>query len=360
MYKYLFFSIVCILVVSCGTNTEKIKPTVASISESIYASGIIKSKNQYQVFSTVNGIIQNVFVSEGDSVTVGSPILSISNDAQKLSKENALLNEAYLDINANQGRLNEAKLLVSLSQNKMKNDSLMFVRQKNLWQQQIGTKVEFEQKELAYQNSKTAYFSSVVKYDDLKRQMNLSSQQAKNNFNISSKQESDFTIKSEVNGLVYNLFKSKGENVSIQMPLAVVGDAKDFVLEMQVDENDIFKLKNGLLVLVTMDSYKGKVFDAIITKIYPMMNERSKTFLIEATFVNQPEILYPNITFEANIILQSKDKALLIPRDYLLNDSMVMKSNKEQVVVKTGLKDYQKIEIISGISAEDDLIKPKP
>ena len=43
---------------------------------------------------------------------------------------------------------------------------------------------------------------------------------------------------------------------------------------------------------------------------------------------------------------------------YVLNDSIVIKSDGEKVIVKTGLKDYQKIEIVSGISANDELIKP--
>jgi len=111
-------------------------------------------------------------------------------------------------------------------------------------------------------------------------------------------------------------------------------------------------------VLVTLDSYRGEVFKAKIIKINPLMNERSKTFLVEAEFVQPPEILYPNITFEANIVLEKKEKALLIPRKYLLNDSMVVKSNGDKVVVKTGLKDYQKIEILSGIGPEDELIIP--
>jgi hypothetical protein len=42
----------------------------------------------------------------------------------------------------------------------------------------------------------------------------------------------------------------------------------------------------------------------------------------------------------------------------LLNDSIVIKANGDKVVVKTGLRDFQKIEIISGISADDELIKP--
>jgi multidrug efflux pump subunit AcrA (membrane-fusion protein) len=345
--------------ISCNNKTEKIKPTVSSISESIYASGIIKSKDQYQAFATVNGIIQNIFVSEGDTVSIGTPILSISNEAQKLNKENAELAEQFTDYNANQGKLNEAKLVIDFAKNKLKIDSALYFRQKNLWQQQVGTKVDLEQKELTYQNSKNAYFSSQVKYDDLKRQLNFTSLQSKKNYLISSKQESDFTLKSEINGVVYDLLKSKGEIVGLQTPLAVIGDSKHFILEMQVDEYDIFKIKKGLTVLITMDSYKGQVFEAKVSKIYPIMNERSKTFLVEAEFDHQPETLYPNVTFEANIVLQSKDNVILIPRHYLVNDSTVIKSNGDKVIVKTGLKDYQKIEIVSGITADDELLKPK-
>ena len=347
------------LLLACKGKDEKIKATVEPITESIYASGIIKSKNQYQAFATVNGIIEKVFVQEGDSVKTGSPILSISNEAQKLGKENAQLAARFADFNANEGKLNEAKLLIDLSRNKMGNDSALYFRQKALWQQQVGSKVELEQRELAYQNSKTVFYSAQVKYDDLKRQLDFNSSQSKNNLLISDKLEGDFTLKSEIDGIVYSLNKERGEIVGVQSPLAVIGDARHFILEMQVDEYDILKIKKDLLVLVTMDSYKGKVFEAKITKVNPLMNERSKTFLVEAEFINPPQTLYPNVTFEANIVVQKKEKAILIPRNYLVNDSMVMKANGEKVLVKTGLKDYQNIEILSGISADDELVKPK-
>jgi hypothetical protein len=89
------------------------------------------------------------------------------------------------------------------------------------------------------------------------------------------------------------------------------------------------------------------------------MNDRSKTFLVEAEFVSQPNILYPNITFEASIIINTKEKAILIPRNYLLNDSMVMRPNGEKIFVKTGLKDYQKIEVLSGLKETDEISKPE-
>ncbi len=240
----------------------------------------------------------------------------------------------------------------------MKLDSSLYFRQAILWKQQIGTKIELEQREIAYENSKNAYLNSCINYEDLRRQLDFTSMQAKKNLLISKKLRNDYTLTSEIDGIVYSINKKKGEIVGLQTPLAIIGDAKHFVLEMQVDEYAILKIRKGQCVLVTLDSYKDKVFSASVTKIDPLMNEQSKTFLIEAQFKDGPELLYPNISFEANIIIQSKSKALLIPRIYLLNDSTVVKSNGEKVTVKTGLKDYEKIEILSGIGTSDELKLP--
>ncbi|MBP6413793.1 MAG: RND transporter, partial [Bacteroidia bacterium] len=61
----------------------------------------------------------------------------------------------------------------------------------------------------------------------------------------------------------------------------------------------------------------------------------------------------------ASIVIRSKEKALLVPRNYLIGDTAVLKSNGEKVRVSLGLKDYQKAEILSGISENDELQKPK-
>lgn len=358
MKKFIFFTLI-LFAFGCKSKVEKTKVVESSITESVYASGLLKSKNQYQVFASVSGILNEVLVAEGDTIKVGDVLFRLVDDAATLSKENAALNAEFANLKANSGKLNEAKLLLELSANKMKNDSLLYFRQKSLWQQQVGTKVELEQKELNYLNAKTNYYSAKVKHDDLLRQLELNATLSQKNLAISSKMESDFSIKSEINGIVYSINKNKGEIVSPQTPIAVIGDAKQFILEMQVDEYDIFKIKNGLQVIVTLDSYKGKSFDAVVTKINPFMNERNKTFLVEAEFVNPPEILYPNTSFEANILLRSKDKALLIPRNCLIHDSIVILENGDSAKVKTGLKDYQKIEIIDGLKVGDEIIIPK-
>lgn len=356
--KYILFLSFIFMLLFCKKKQETVKPILTSITESVYATGIVKSKNQYQVYPTASGIITEIYLEEGDSVNVNTPLLFISNEAQKYAQQNAALNERFTDFKENEGKLADAKMSIEVAKSKMQVDSSLYFRQKNLWQQQIGSKVELEQKELSYKNSKTNYLSSLLKYDDLVRQISFNSSQAKNNLKISNKQENDFVIKSEIKGTLYSLSKSKGEFVSAQTPVAVIGDSRNFILEMQIDEFDIFKVLIGQEVLVTLDSYKGKVFNAKVTKINPLMNERNKSFLIEAEFTDKPEKLYPNITFEANVIIHKKENTLIIPRNYLLNDSTVITADGNQKIIKIGLKDYKNVEVLMGITENDELVKP--
>jgi len=297
-------------------------------------------------------------VKEGDVVKKGDPLIVLVNEASKLNVENAKLAADYADVNSNRDRLNELNINIDLARSKMSNDSLLAVRQQSLWSQQIGTRVELEQRELAYKNSKTAFEASVLRYNDLKKQLNFSSLQSHKNFEISNTLARDYTIKSEVNGRVYSILKEQGEIVSPQSPVAIIGDAGNFILELQVDEFDIAKIRIGQKIMVTMDSYKGQVFEAGIQKIDPIMNDRSRSFTIEAAFVSKPPTLYPNLTAEANIIIQTKEKALTIPRGFLAEDDYVINENNQKKKVVTGLKDYQKVEILSGITSKDVILKP--
>jgi len=347
-----------LLFVACGKKEETIFPTEGPITESIYASGIVKSQDQYQAFVTVNGIIDQILVKEGDVVHVGQPILQLSNEAQKMSTENAQIAANFADKSANQGKLNEAHNIIETSFQKFKLDSSIYFRQKNLWAQQVGTRIELEQKEMAFENSKTNYLSSIQRYRDLKRQISFSADQSKKTVEISARLQQDFTLRSKMNGVVFSISKNKGELVTPQMPIAVIGNPNSFILEMQVDENDIMLLNLNQAIIVRLDSYKNEVFEASVTKIYPYMNERSKTFLVEARFSKAPKKLFPFMNFEASIILKKKDKALLVPRNYLIGDSLITLKGGEKRKVKTGLKDFQQAEIIQGLSKTDELLKP--
>ncbi len=355
------FSTICLLLLfSCRDRETQIQPTIEDITESVYASGVVKSQNQYQVFSTVNGIIKEILVEEGDQVNAGDPIFKIFDKTAELTAENAKLAAEYAQLSENQQKLRELEMAIDLAESKMKNDSLLWERQQKLWEQSIGTKVTLEQTELNYLQSKNNFNSLQLQYKDLHRQLELNARQARNNFEISSTQAEEYLIKSETQGRVYSLLKEKGELVSPQTPLALIGDGDVFYLELQVDEYDIARVQVGQKVFVQMDSYKTEVFEAKVTKINPLLNERSRSFTVEALFQTRPDLLYPYLTAEANIVIQEKKDALTIPRSYLLEETFVMTAEKEKKKVVTGLKDYQKVEIISGLTQEDFIIIPTP
>lgn len=358
MKPILILCIPLLILGGCKETVESTSPLKENITESVYASGTLKSKNQYQVFSTVNGLLARVWVDEGDTVKKGSPLFTILNEASKLTRENAQLAADLADIRTNQGKLDELKLNINLAKSRLQNDSLLMVRQQDLWSQNLGSKVEVERAQLNFQNSKTAYSAAQLRYTDEKRRLDILSKQAQKNLQISQSNESDFTVTSNINGKIYSLLKEQGEMVNTQTALAIIGDATDFIIELQVDEYDITVIRPGQQVKISMDSYKGQVFDALITKINPILNERTKTATVEAVFVNPPSALYPNLSLEANIVLQVKENVLTLPRQYILNDQYVINMAGDTLTIKTGVKDYLKAEILEGVSEQDVLIRP--
>ena len=89
--KWIYISLLLLSLSACNKKEETTFPSEGPISESVYASGTLKSLDQYQAFAPVSGIVDQLFVQEGDSVKIGDPILSISHVAQQLNQENAAL-----------------------------------------------------------------------------------------------------------------------------------------------------------------------------------------------------------------------------------------------------------------------------
>jgi len=356
---YVLLGIFLLSFFSCKTKLEKTKPVEEKITESVYASGVLKSKNQYEVFSTVTGLVAEIVAHEGDTVKKGDAVIRLTNTTAKLNTANATIAASYASTAANSEKLNELRINIDLAKVKLDNDALLLQRQKNLWAQQIGTKNELEQRDLAYKSSVNAWQASQLRYTELQKQISFQEKQSQNNLQVSKTNTADYTIKSETDGIVYSILKEPGEMVNTQTAVALIGDAAIFILELQVDEYDIARIKPGQKVVITMDSYKDQVFEGVVTKIDPSMNERSKSFTIEASFIKQPAALYPKLTCESNIVIQTKEKALTIPASYLMNGDFVLMENKEKRKVITGLKDYQKVEILSGLTINDFILKPE-
>ncbi len=337
------------------------QPTVGSITESVYASGIIKSENQYTVYATVSGVLQKIKVTPGQTIAKGQTLFQIESDKASLTTENARL--AYQLSNENsryiQDKIAEMETKVQMAKDKLVVDQSVYNRNKNIKQYKVISEVEYERVELTYKNSKSNYESAVKQLSQLKLQLKNDQNRNSNNLKISEKSQSDFEVKSAFSGELFDVLVKEGTLITSQMPLAVIGEKNKYLLELDVDENDMVKVILGQKIVVTLDSYKGKVFEAKVDKIYPIMDERSRTFKIEAHFDNPPAKLYPNLTAEANIIIQTKKNALTIPKSYLIDDKFVLVNENEKRQVKIGLNDYQNVEILEGLTAGETIYKPK-
>lgn len=179
------------------------------------------------------------------------------------------------------------------------------------------------------------------------------------NYQINREIGADYRIHSALSGIVYTILADPGELVTPQAALAVIGRDGSFLLEMEVDENDIAKMEPGQEVEITMNSFKGQVFQGRLSKIFPLMDQASRTFKVEAIFLKPPAHLYPNLSAEANIIIRKKSKALVIPRNYLIDNQYVLLHGKKKQKVETGLADYQKVEIIRGLDSSQYIYKPE-
>ncbi|WP_395046958.1 efflux RND transporter periplasmic adaptor subunit [Flavobacterium sp.] len=359
MQKIIF--IVLLLLVSCKDKLEQTKPTIGDVTESVYASGIIKSQNQYTVFSTVSGILKKINVVAGQTIAKDQLLFELENDKAQLNTENARLtyqlsqnNNRYI-----QDKIVEMEIKVQMSRDKLVVDKSLFDRNNRIKQYNGISEVDFEKVELAYKSSQLNLKTSQKQLSQLIAQLKFD--QNKNNIllQIGQKTQNDFQIKSAFSGELFDVLVKEGTLITPQIQLAIIGQKNAFLLELEVDENDMARVKLNQSVVITLDSYKNQVFDAKIDKIYPIMNEQSRTFKIEAHFVNPPKKLYPNLSAEANIVIQTKKNAITIPKVYLLKGDSIQIGKKEKRKVKIGMSDYQKVEILQGLKADEIIYKPK-
>lgn len=355
----MFLLLLLLTAVGCNTSGEKIFPQKTLITESVYSSVTIQPDSLYQAYAIVGGILEKNLVEEGDPVQKGTPLLQIENTAPKLNTENAMLalKLARENYDGRAAVLSTILDEIKAAKLQLKNDSVNYGRQKNLWEQQIGSKIEYDNRKLAFELSRNNLTLLQSKYDRTKNELETQLNQAENNYKTSLIATEDFTVESKINGTVYALYKNTGEIVTTMEPLAAVGRTNAFIIEMLVDEVDIVKLKVGQRALITLDAYNSEVFEATVSKIYPRKDVRSQTFKVEATFSNPPEVLYPGLAGEGNIIIAEKEDALTIPKAYLIGENEVQTS-EGVITVTTGLQNLEAIEILSGLDADTPIFKP--
>ena len=352
--------ITCLVLISCSKKADKILPKETNLVESVYSSVTIQPDSLYQVYAIVSGILDQNLVTEGDIIIKDTPILKIINNTPVLNTQNAklALDLALENYSGSTTVLNGLKDDIETATLRYKNDSINFYRQKNLWNQKIGSKVDYDTKKLNFEISANNLRTLKNNYSRTKNELITAFKQAQNNYQTSLINTKDFTIKSKINGKIYALNKEPGEIVTTMEPLASIGSATNFIIEMLVDEVDIVRISENQEVIITLDAYNNAVFKGRVSKIYPKKDDRNQTFKIEAIFNKAPTILYPGLSGGANIIIAKKDNVLTIPKTYLINNNKV-KTNEGLITIETGLQNLELIEVRSGITKNTYIYKPE-
>lgn len=361
--RNLIYPVLFLLFISCEENTETTKAEIKNIQQAVYASGNIYPSNEYKVFANADGFITELKIQEGDTVFKDQELMIIENDIQQARYESAekIYELAKSNISVNSPALQEYQAVLNTLKQKLYIDSLNFTRFEKLYSQQACSKSDLEKASLQYVSTKNDYLAKKNGYSKLKNQLTIDLKNAEAQYKVNAKDATNYTVKSLMSGRVYDLLKEKGEAVRRNEPIATIGDYSDLKIKLIIDELDLPKLTINQKVFIKVDMFKDQIFEARLTKIYPKLNKYDQSFRADAVFVNAKLPDLYGLSLEANIIINQKDNALCIPKNYLVSeDSLWVNQNNERtkIKVKKGVEDFDYVEILEGITKETLIYKP--
>lgn len=360
LYSTLFFAFIFC---SCNVNKEHetTRAKLSSIVESVYASATVTPKESYLCRTTHSGIIEEIYIEEGQKVTKGQPLFRISNTpivSNRIKNANINLDEAKSNYSGKNNLLDNIRIEIANLKEKIIIDSLNYTRKLKLWNQNIGSKNELEQSRLAFKNSNSQLKNLKNKYNHTKSDLRNKLIKAQNLVDAENNQLSEYQINSEIDGLIFKLFKNQGEYISPQENFAEIGNVNEYIVVMDIDETDIIKVNIGDTTIIQLEAYQENVFPAIVSRISEIKDDRTQTFSVECNFIDQPNQLYNGLSGEANIIVDKRKNVMTIPSEFLINKDRVLTSDGERQI-KVGMRNLKFIEILEGIDTTLNLIKPE-
>lgn len=323
-------------------------------------------KNVYSAQTPISGVVKQVHVEDGDAVNKQSPILTVETQELDAQLQEALerLQQAQARLRRNSPALSELQEQIALTEALYEKNAKDYKRYQRLWKEEAVSKNQYEMAKLkkitSAKNLARAKAALAAHKDQLKSELTA----ARGAFNLLSARETNFVVRSKIDGMAYEVYPEVGELVSPQAPVARLGQDDAFFVELQIDEADINKVQTGQAVLLRLENYAEKQFDGRVQRIYPLLNPQSQTFRVDVNFNQPPKRLYPGVSVEANIITAKRQKALLIPKTYLHPGDSVWVKNAEGEVTKrkvtTGISDMEMVEITDGLLAEDVIYETQP
>lgn len=297
------------------SKTVAVSPIIpATFDHYVESTGRLEAENNVFVSPQMGGAITHVYVKAGDFVTKGQKIVTI---------DNSVLRNSIQEIEI---QLETAKTI--------------YERQKNLWDQKIGTEVQFIQ-------AKTQVEALQRRITTLKSQDGM---------NI---------VTAPISGVVDEVRFKAGEMAAPGVGIVRIVNFSDLKVVANVPDTYAGTIAKGDMVKIKFPDLQKEI-SARLTFVSQTINQVSRTFVVEAKVPNIDKSLKPNLTAIININDQSKTGAIVIPQSFVQNTDQgnivyvavvegIKKVAKARQVT-TGLTYDGKVEVKSGLLSGDMLI----
>jgi HlyD family secretion protein len=321
-------------------ETEKLFKT--TIEKETVITGKIIPEDEVEVKPQIGGIIDRIFVKEGDKVTTGDLIARIK----------VVPNEQNL--NAARGRLKKAQIALETR-------TKDFARNKKLYDKGIIANAEFIGIELQYNQAKQ---------DVLNAKSDL---QIIREGSIGGSSAANTDIRATVPGTVLEIPVKAGDQViesnsfNSGTTIAAIADLSKMIFEGKVDEAEVASLQLGTTLKVSLGAVEDQELEAILKFIAPKGTEEQGAvqFKIEADMLlNDSIVVRAGYSANASIVLERKEDVLALREALLQFDRktqepyvQIMKGDQkfERKDVKLGISDGENVEILEGIEETDDV-----
>lgn len=280
--------------------------------------GSVDTKQNLVVFPEFSGVMTNVYVKEGQFVRKGQLLAKI--DDGGLSQQ-----VAQLQIQADLAKTT-------------------FERQQRLWNQKIGSEIQYLQAKSSYEAQQKAVSQ-------------LQQQVAKT------------AVRAPFSGTIDDVITEQGSVVAPgQSQLFRIVSLENMYIETDVPERYISNVKKGKHVEVEFPIL-GKSMNAKIRQAGNFINPANRTFKIEVAVPNKDKSIKPNLTAKLKINDYTNEKAILIPQSiisenakgeqyvYTIVDKKDNKATAKRVIIETGKTQGDLIEVLKGINNADEIIQ---
>ena len=318
-------------------------PFVSNVIKKTVATGSLVPRQEIEIKPQVSGIIDELYIEAGDFVKKDQVIAKI-----KIIPDMVNLNSA-------ESRLNRANI-------NFEDAKIDYDRQQKLFDENV---ISYED----YKNSKVAYDSAKEEVAAAENNLEL----IKNGVTKKALTATNTLVRSTIDGMVLDVPIKVGNSV-IQSntfnegtTIASIADMKDMIFEGKVDETEVGKIKEGMPIELEIGAIEKEKFDATLEYIAPKGVEENGAIQFEIkanVLLKDDQFIRAGYSANASIVLDRKDSVLVIPEGMLQfeNDSAFVEvlvnaeENKyEKRKVETGISDGINIEVVSGITKDDQV-----